>query len=163
MDARVKPAHDDSLQTDMKPDRLSQALPSPHELRMIRPRAGTREMRMAVKTYTGGCHCGQVRYETTADLAQVISCNCSICSKRGALWTFVSPESFALRSGEEVLSDYQFNQRVIHHLFCSVCGIESFARGKLPDGSDMVAVNVRCLDDINIAALTLTPYDGRSI
>jgi hypothetical protein len=44
-----------------------------------------------------------------------------------------------------------------------VCGIESFARGKLPDGSDMVAVNVRCLDDINIAALTLTPYDGRSI
>jgi hypothetical protein len=121
------------------------------------------EMRMPLKNYTGGCHCGQVRYETTADLAEVISCNCSICSKRGLLLTFVKPERFALRSGAEMLNDYQFNQRVIHHVFCPVCGVESFARGKSPDGSEMIAVNVRCLDDINIAALKPTPFDGRSI
>jgi hypothetical protein len=115
------------------------------------------------KTYTGGCHCGEVRYETTTDLASVMSCNCSICTKRGALWTFVKPDQFALRSGEEDLSDYQFNKKMIHHLFCSVCGIESFARGKGPDGSEMVAVNVRCLDGVDIAALTPAPFDGRSL
>jgi hypothetical protein len=120
-------------------------------------------MRMALKNYTGGCHCGQVRYETTADLAEVISCNCSLCTKRGILWTFVKPESFALRSGEDCLTDYQFNKKVIHHLFCCVCGVESFARGTGPDGSEMIAINVRCLDDINIAALTLKPFDGRSM
>jgi hypothetical protein len=113
------------------------------------------------KTYTGGCHCGEVRYETTTDLATVMSCNCSICTKRGALWTFVKAEQFALRSGEDSLTDYQFNKKVIHHLFCSVCGIESFARGQAPDGSDTVAINVRCLDGIDIAALTPMPFDGK--
>src|SRR5215831_725498 len=72
------------------------------------------------KTYTGGCHCGEVRYETTTDLSTVMACNCSICTKRGILWTFVKPEQFALRSGEEDLRDYQFNKKMIHHLFCSV-------------------------------------------
>src|SRR5437588_1581 len=76
-----------------------------------------------VRTYTGGCHCGEVRYETNTDLEQVLACNCSICAKRGALWVFVKPENFALRSGGEQLHDYQFNRKVIHHLFCPVCGI----------------------------------------
>jgi hypothetical protein len=115
------------------------------------------------KTYTGGCHCGEVRYETTTDLATVMSCNCSRCTKVGALWTFVNADQFALRSGEECLTDYQFNRKVIHHLFCSVCGIESFARGKNPDGSDVVAVNVRCLDGLDVSTLSPTPFDGRSL
>jgi hypothetical protein len=120
-------------------------------------------MRMALKNYTGGCHCGQVRYETTADLSEVIACNCSRCTKLGLLWTFVKPDSFALRSGEDCLIDYQFNRKVIHHLFCCVCGVESFARGTAPDGSETIAINVRCLDDINIATLNLKPFDGRSV
>jgi len=115
------------------------------------------------KTFTGGCHCGDIRYETTTDIGTVTACNCSICSKRGALWTFVKPDQFALRSGQDSLSDYQFNKRVIHHLFCPVCGIESFARGKGADGTDMIAVNVRCLDGVDVATLTVAPFDGRSI
>jgi len=30
-------------------------------------------------TYTGGCHCGAVRYRVTAKLESAITCNCSIC------------------------------------------------------------------------------------
>jgi hypothetical protein len=116
-----------------------------------------------MRTYTGGCHCGQIRYETTTDLAGVVSCNCSICTKRGALWTFVKPQQFALRSGEADLADYQFNKKVIHHLFCPVCGIESFARGSGPDGSETVAVNVRCLDEVDITTLSPAPFDGRKL
>jgi len=116
-----------------------------------------------MKSYTGGCHCGEVRYETTTDLSMVVSCNCSICTKRGALWTFVKPEQFALRSGEDDLADYRFYKKVIHHLFCSVCGIESFARGRGPDGSETVAINVRCLDGVDVTTLTPTPFDGRKL
>lgn len=112
---------------------------------------------------SGGCHCGAVRFEAATALDRVLSCNCSICSKKGLLLTFVPAADFTLLSGEEALADYQFNRHVIHHLSCSRCGVESFARGSAPDGAEMVAVNVRCLDDVDLAALTLTPFDGRSL
>jgi hypothetical protein len=66
-----------------------------------------------------------------------------------------------VREGE--LKDYLFNKHVIHHLFCSTCGIESFARGTAPDGTETVAINLRCLDNIDIGALKPTPVDGRSL
>ena len=53
------------------------------------------------------CHCGTVRYEATTNLETVISCNCSHCSKRGLLPTFVTPDRFRLLSGEDALEDYQ--------------------------------------------------------
>lgn len=117
----------------------------------------------AAKTYSGGCHCGLVRFEVTADLAQVAECNCSICQKRGALWTFVGSPAFRLLSGDGALADYQFGKRTIHHLFCPTCGVGAFSRGLSPDGADTVAINVRCLDDVDIAALSPVAFDGRSL
>lgn len=115
------------------------------------------------KTYTGGCHCGRVRYEATTDPGQAIACNCSICSKHGLWLTFVKPQQFKLVCGIEALADYQFNKHVIHHVFCRTCGVESFARGKTKDGKDMFAINVRCLDGVDIAQLSPKPFDGRSL
>ncbi|HEX3861891.1 MAG TPA: GFA family protein [Stellaceae bacterium] len=115
------------------------------------------------KTYTGGCHCGAVRYRVTASLDKVISCNCSICAKRGSLLAFAAADQFSLLSGDGDLADYQFNKKIIHHQFCRKCGIGSFARGTAPNGAEMVAINVRCLDDIDLATLTPTPFDGKSL
>ena len=111
----------------------------------------------------GSCHCGAVRYTAATRLDPVLDCNCSICTKGGFLWTFVRPEDFTLESGEEAVREYRFNKHAIGHRFCSTCGMEAFARGTLPDGRAMVAVNVRCLDDVDVRALTLTPFDGRSL
>jgi hypothetical protein len=115
------------------------------------------------KTYTGGCHCGKVRYEVTADLGRTMACNCSICSKTGAILTFTPAEQFKLLSGEDALADYQFNTKNIHHLFCSTCGIRSFGRGTAPDGRAMVAVNARCLDGLDVETLTPEKFDGKSL
>ena len=114
------------------------------------------------KNFSGGCHCGLVRFDVTADLSHVLACNCSICTKRGALWTFVPPEQFALRAGADELVDYQFNKKAIHHLFCRQCGVGSFSRGEKPGGGEMIAVNVRCLDGVDVASLSPAPFDGRS-
>jgi hypothetical protein len=116
-----------------------------------------------LKNFTGGCHCGQVRFDVTADLSHVIECNCSICIKRGALMTFVTADRFALRAGSDDLTDYQFNKKVLHHPFCKYCGVGAFSQGKSPDGRDMVAVNVRCLDGVDIKALSLTGFDGKNL
>jgi hypothetical protein len=114
-----------------------------------------------MKTYSGGCHCGQVRYEATTDLAQVVSCNCSICSKHGLMLTFVPPEQFKQLSGQDTEKTYQFNKKVIDHRFCGNCGVESYGTGKGPDGKQMYAVNVRCLDGLDLSTLTPFPYNGR--
>lgn len=114
------------------------------------------------KTYTGGCHCGRVRFEATTDPTQAIACNCSICSKQGLWLTFVKPAHFKLVNGLDCLTEYKFNKHVIHHVFCRTCGVESFARGKAKDGGDMFAINVRCLDGIDIATLSPRPFEGKS-
>jgi hypothetical protein len=115
------------------------------------------------KTYEGSCHCGNVRYRVASDLGFVISCNCSICRRKGTLLTFVTPDKFELVSGEGAQTDYQFNTMNIHHLFCSTCGIGSFGRGTGPDGKPMVSINVRCLDGVDLDALSATPFDGASL
>ncbi len=115
------------------------------------------------KTYQGGCHCGRVRYEVTLDLGKVMSCNCSMCGKKGTLLTFAPATQFSLLSGDDNLTSYQFNKKVIDHLFCSTCGVTSFARGRTRDGSPMVAVNARCLDGVDVGGLEVTQFDGKSL
>ena len=115
-----------------------------------------------MKTYRGGCHCGKVGYEVQLELGEVMTCNCSICSKTGTMLAFVPLEQFKLFQGEEALTDYQFNKEVIHHFFCSTCGIRSFARGTGPGGNEMAAVNVRCLDDVDLDSLKIKQVDGKS-
>ncbi|MCR4266823.1 GFA family protein [Nitratireductor sp. ZSWI3] len=112
--------------------------------------------------YEGGCHCGAVRYSVEVDLANPITCNCSYCSKRGSILAFAPAGNFSLEKGESSLTEYRFNTKRIAHLFCSTCGMQSFGRGAMPDGTEMVAVNVRCLDGVDPNTLTTQEFDGRS-
>ena len=112
--------------------------------------------------YTGGCHCGAVKYEVEADLSEVMDCNCSHCAKKGFLLAFVPADQFQLLSGEESLTEYRFNKKAIAHLFCSICGVQSFGRGSGPDGKEVVALNARCLDGIDMSTLTIKHVDGKS-
>jgi hypothetical protein len=115
-----------------------------------------------MKSYEGSCHCGNVRYKVATELANVIECNCSMCARAATILTFVPPDQFELLSGENAVTDYQFNKKRIHHLFCSSCGIKSYAWGTGPDGKKMIAINVRCLDGVDPATLKIMPVDGRS-
>ena len=115
------------------------------------------------KTYTGGCHCGRVSYRAAADLRQVLDCNCSICEKRGTLWAFVKAPQFELLKGADALTDYQFAKKTIHHRFCQSCGVGSYSQGLAPNGEETFAVNVRCLDGVDVTALKPVPFDGKSL
>lgn len=115
-----------------------------------------------MKTYTGSCHCGKFKYEVDTDLEKVIECNCSRCFRLGLILSFVPEEQFRLTAGNESeLTEYQFNKKVIHHLFCTVCGVESFAKALNSKNEKTVAINVRCLEDIDLTTLTITPVNGK--
>ena len=62
----------------------------------------------------------------------------------------------------QVTVEYRFNKKIIHHLFCRSCGVEPFARGKMPDGSPAIAINVRCLEGVETSTLKPMPFDGRN-
>ncbi|HMA93032.1 MAG TPA: GFA family protein [Polyangiaceae bacterium] len=114
--------------------------------------------------YEGGCHCGKVRFSVELELENLMTCNCSICGKTGTILAFVPKDKFEQTAGADALTDYQFNSRSIHHLFCSTCGIRSFAHGTTPDGKESVAINVRCLDGVDVHTLNVaTKFEGRSL
>jgi hypothetical protein len=116
-----------------------------------------------MKTYKGGCHCGAVQYEVDMDPHEGLVCNCSHCSKKGFVLTFVKPEQFRLVSGLEMLTEYRFNTKRIGHLFCRICGVQSFSRGTGKDGSEMIAVNLRCVQDLDLDALPKQHYNGKDM
>ena len=113
-----------------------------------------------VRTHKGGCHCGAVSYEADIGLDQVIECNCSHCYVKGFQLAFTSPDNFRLLSGEQKLRGYKFNHHVIDHRFCEDCGVEAFAYGKNPDGTNAVAINIRSLKDVEPNTVRTMPYDG---
>jgi hypothetical protein len=115
------------------------------------------------RTYTGSCHCGAVTYQAEMELGPVIACNCSMCSRMGWLLAFVPADRFKLLSGDDVLSDYQFNTRTIHHTFCSRCGVRSFTSGADREGNEIRSINVRCLEGVDIDALEVKKVDGRRL
>jgi len=112
--------------------------------------------------YKGSCHCGQIRFEVEGDLTEVIECNCSHCSRKGYLLWFVARDKLQLTAGEDKLSTYTFNKHVIKHHFCPTCGCAPFGFGKDPKGADTAAVNVRCLEEVELADLKRMKFDGRN-
>ena len=112
--------------------------------------------------YAGSCHCGKVAFEVEGNIDGALSCNCSICQRKGSLLWFVPRADFQLKTPEEDLASYTFNRHVIKHRFCPVCGIHTHGEGTDPKGNAMAAVNIRCIEGIDLDAVPVQHYDGRS-
>jgi hypothetical protein len=118
------------------------------------------------KTHRGSCHCGLIQFEIDSDLGNVVSCDCSICARRGALIQRVSEENFrllkpaaaSLEDGTHGLIVYQFNTMVAKDYICPVCGIVPFRRPRT--APELWAVNVRCVDGVNVDDLEITKVFG---
>jgi len=112
--------------------------------------------------YQGSCHCGRIAYEIDGELEQVYECNCSHCSRKGYLLWFLPRSAVQLKTPLEAMSTYRFNKHVIDHQFCPNCGCAPFGFGTDKQGNATAAVNVRCLEGVDLASLKRIPVDGRS-
>ena len=96
-------------------------------------------------------------------MAEVMACNCSMCQRKGSLLWFLPRTALKLTTPPEKLSTYLFNKHVIQHRFCPTCGIHPFGEGVAPNGETMAAVNVRCLEGVDVEALKVKHFNGRAL
>jgi hypothetical protein len=113
--------------------------------------------------YKGSCHCGRIAFEVDGEIAEVTSCNCSMCQRKGTLMWFVPRRTLRLLTPPENMSTYLFNKHVIRHRFCPSCGIHPFGEGVAPSGDEIAAINVRCLDGVELEALKVKHFNGRAL
>lgn len=114
-----------------------------------------------MQTYTASCHCGAVKISFETDpITEGLECNCSHCSRKGFILTFLPTEQITVLSGENNLTEYLFNKKTITHLFCKTCGVEVFTRAQMND-KEMSAVNVRTVEDFDVEALKRNTYNGK--
>ncbi|WP_317929879.1 GFA family protein [Halioxenophilus sp. WMMB6] len=113
-------------------------------------------------SHIGSCHCGKISFEVDGDFESVMECNCSHCSRKGYLLWFVPRSALHERIEGDVLSTYTFNKHEIKHHFCANCGCAPFGFGS-HGGQEMAAINVRCLEDVDLTTIPRQAVDGRSL
>ncbi|HSX51462.1 MAG TPA: GFA family protein [Cellvibrio sp.] len=109
----------------------------------------------------GSCHCGNIRFEVEGTIDSALSCNCSICQRKGSLLWFAPMNAFTLLGDDENIGSYTFNKHVIQHKFCQICGVSPYAEGVDPAGNKVAAINIRCIEDIDLDAIPVHHYNGR--
>ena len=113
--------------------------------------------------HKGSCHCGKVAFEVEGEIKGAMACNCSICSRKGVLMWFVPRSALRLLTPEDAASTYTFNKHVIRHRFCPTCGIHPYGEALDPQGNAMAAVNIRCLEGIDLASIPVQNFDGQAL
>ncbi len=125
------------------------------------------------------CHCGATRIELPDHPTEATACNCSYCSRTGAVWAYYRPGElrFLSREGERM---YSTSPEMHQHYFCGTCGMQSW--GESPDWGSMYnddgtpkngdptaipterkqAVNLKLVDDLDWSRVAVTEMDGRN-
>jgi len=117
---------------------------------------------MTTSKHHGSCLCGDVQFEVEVDLAKGSRCNCTICTKLGAVGSIVKPGAFTLLSAESTLASFTRTPEIGRRFFCARCHIYCFGKGHLEMlGGDFVSVNLSCVDGFDVSRATLIHWDGR--
>jgi len=112
-------------------------------------------------THPATCHCGTIRFLITSPLTEFTTCDCSLCTMRGAVMVKVPEADLTLTAGEDALTLYQWNTGIAKHYFCKVCGIYVFHNKRA--APDHFGVNVRCLTNVDIDAAPLRATEGENM
>jgi hypothetical protein len=111
--------------------------------------------------FIGSCHCGSVRFSVDYAIAEVTTCDCSLCTRRNAVMAKVPEQRLKVLEGEEMLTLYEWNTRRAKHYFCRRCGIYVFHRKRA--APDHFGVNVFCLEGFDVASVPRRATEGASM
>lgn len=108
----------------------------------------------------GACHCGNVKWIYDLPLESVTACNCTVCSRYGALWAYGYMNEGITVTGE---TKSYTRGKAINFNFCSQCGCVVHYTAKKPaeNGRVRMAVNARMITDPDkISSLPIDHFEG---
>ncbi len=115
------------------------------------------------------CHCGATQLEVSEAPTSVTECNCTFCSKRGALWAYYSPAQVVTVKSDHT-TIYTKNESIGKHYHCAVCGCSTYNESSCTWGENgpdftrpQVSVNARLFDDFDLAAVPIEYLDGKNL
>ncbi len=93
---------------------------------------------------TGGCLCGEVRFELEPPLRDVVVCHCSLCRRSGTLaGAYTAVEHDALRLTADATLAWYVDMNGRNRGFCRACGSTLFWSS---EGDPTVSVSAGALD-----------------
>ena len=112
----------------------------------------------------GSCHCGAVRWRFQGVPESATACNCSICRRYGALWSYGFYGEQIEVSGDT--RTYLWDRKSIEFHFCAQCGCIAYWRTADlgADGRHYGAVNLRlAADPATVQAIPLLHHDTETM
>lgn len=111
--------------------------------------------------FIASCHCGAVTLEIARKPRSLTECNCSICRRYGALWSYYSRRSVRIGGSSIATKKYKWGSGRLAFNFCPKCGCVMFHETSRKKGDDTrFGVNVRMMDPRDIAGLSVRMLDG---
>lgn len=107
----------------------------------------------------GTCHCGAVRTRLKVLPEALVSCNCSLCHRHGAIWAHGAMGNIDVEAASEATFVYSWGDKMIAFHVCRACGCLTHYMSVHPD-YDRGAVNCRMAEPAAIADLRVRRFDG---
>ena len=109
------------------------------------------------------CHCGAVRFEIVEAPLWVLDCNCTLCRRYGALWSYYQGADQAKllsKPRADATSAYSWNDRDLAFHFCKTCGCLTHFEAIKLDPTVTVGVNARMMVGLDPAQVRLRQIDN---
>lgn len=112
------------------------------------------------------CLCGRIRVETEKQPEYIHECNCRLCSKTGARWSYFHPSDVSVEGTAKGYCREDKINPAAKIQFCVNCGstthfvLTEHAVSKY--GNSMVGVNMRLADERDLAGVELRYPDGQA-
>ena len=123
---------------------------------------GATEMRMLKLS----CHCGQIRIEIQKRPDYINECNCTLCSKSGARWAYFHPSEVSVEGAAKGYCREDKDDPAAEIQFCGKCGSTTHfvltASAASRFGANLMGVNMRLVDERDLAGVELRYPDGRA-
>jgi hypothetical protein len=109
------------------------------------------------------CHCGAVKFEIAEAPSWILDCNCTLCRRYGALWSYyqgADQTKLITKPLSAATFVYSWNDSEIGFHICKTCGCVTHTEAITANPPQILAVNARMMVGLDPALVRLRQVDN---